>query len=63
MMCDARGDNQAVKQRLADLESAARGQQNLMPPIIEAVREYATLGEMMGVFRNVFGEYRPSWGI
>ena len=56
-------DNHAVKQRLADLESAARGQQNLMPPIIEAVREYATLGEMMGVFRQVFGEYRPTWGI
>ena len=56
-------DNQAVKQRLSDLETAARGQQNLMPPIIEAVREYATLGEMMGVFRQVFGEYRPSWGI
>ena len=56
-------DNHAVKQRLSDLESAARGQQNLMPPIIEAVREYATLGEMMGVFRQVFGEYRPTWGI
>ena len=56
-------DNHAVKQRLADLEAAARGQQNLMPPILDAVREYATLGEVMGVFRQVFGEYRPSWGI
>ena len=56
-------DNHAVKQRLADLEAAARRQQNLMPPILDAVREYATLGEVMGVFRQVFGEYRPSWGI
>ena len=56
-------DNQAVKRRLAELEVAARGDENLMPTIIEAVREYATLGEMMGVFRNVFGEYRPSWGV
>jgi methylmalonyl-CoA mutase N-terminal domain/subunit len=33
-----------------------------MPYIIEAVRSYATLGEVMGVFRSVFGEYQPSWG-
>jgi methylmalonyl-CoA mutase N-terminal domain/subunit len=33
-----------------------------MTPLLEAVKAYATLGEMMGVFRQVFGEYRPSWG-
>ena len=56
-------DNRAVAERLRALETASRGQENLMPSILEAVREYATLGEIMGVFRQVFGEYRPSWGI
>jgi methylmalonyl-CoA mutase, N-terminal domain len=41
------------------LESEARaGGANLMPAIIEAVRAYATLGEMCGVLRAVYGEYR-----
>jgi len=41
------------------LESEARaGDANLMPAIIEAVRAYATLGEMCGVLRAVYGEYR-----
>ena len=51
-------DNQAVEERLAALEDAARGDANLMYPILDAVRAYATLGEIMGVFRQVFGEYR-----
>jgi methylmalonyl-CoA mutase N-terminal domain/subunit len=55
-------DNRAVAGRLRDLERAARGSENLMTPLLEAVKAYATLGEMMGVFRQVFGEYRPSWG-
>jgi methylmalonyl-CoA mutase N-terminal domain/subunit len=33
-----------------------------MPPLLEAVKAYATLGEMMDVLRDVFGEYQPSWG-
>ena len=55
-------DNEEVARRLRALENAARGDQNLMPPLIDAVKSYATLGEMMGVFREVFGEYQPSWG-
>lgn len=55
-------DNDEVSRRLKALEDAARGDQNLMPPLIDAVKSYATLGEMMGVFREVFGEYQPSWG-
>ena len=55
-------DNREVAARLRALEQAARGSDNLMPPLLEAVRAYATLGEMMGVFREVFGEYQPSWG-
>ena len=51
-------DNQAVEKYLAALEDTARGEDNLMYPIMDAVRAYATLGEIMGVFRRVFGEYR-----
>ena len=55
-------DNRLVKEKLRALEQAARGSDNLMPPLLEAVKAYATLGEMMDVFRDVFGEYQPSWG-
>ena len=57
-----RRDNRAVAARLRDLARAAQGDDNLMPPLLAAVRAYATLGEMMGVFRDAFGEYRPGWG-
>ena len=55
-------DSREVATRLRELERAAKGSENLMPPLLEAVRSYATLGEMMGVFREVFGEYQPGWG-
>jgi methylmalonyl-CoA mutase N-terminal domain/subunit len=55
----AKRDNVKVKAALADLEKAAKGDANLMPPILEAVRCYATLGEICDVMRGVFGEYRP----
>ena len=57
-----RRDGRQVSLALRSLEQAARGSRNLMPPLLEAVKAYATLGEMMGVFRDVFGEYQPSWG-
>jgi methylmalonyl-CoA mutase N-terminal domain/subunit len=51
-------DNARVTETLAALEQAARdGTTNTMPFILDAVRAYATLGEVMGVFRRVFGEY------
>ncbi len=53
-------DNREVKQRLSDLQSAAHGDKNLMPYIIEAVRAYATLGEICDVLRQVFGEYQET---
>ncbi|HTX73995.1 MAG TPA: methylmalonyl-CoA mutase family protein [Rectinemataceae bacterium] len=56
----AQRDGARVKAALATLESAAKGDANLMPPILEAVRAYATLGEVCDVLRGVFGEYRPS---
>lgn len=52
-----RRDAGAVRERLEGLKDAARGTDNLMPPIIEASRAYATLGEMCDALREVFGEY------
>ncbi|MBC7104346.1 MAG: methylmalonyl-CoA mutase, partial [Firmicutes bacterium] len=54
----AERDNERVAAALARLREAARGTENLMPCFLEAVRAYATLGEMCGVLREVFGEYR-----
>jgi methylmalonyl-CoA mutase N-terminal domain/subunit len=54
----AERDNEAVASALARLEDAARGDDNLMPAILEAVKTYATLGEVSDAMRRVFGEYR-----
>ncbi len=50
-------DNGAVAAALAQLESAARSSDNLMPHILTAVKTYATLGEIADVFRVVFGKH------
>ncbi|MBI3972775.1 MAG: methylmalonyl-CoA mutase [Chloroflexi bacterium] len=47
-----------VARCLRELERAARGRDNLMLPILDAVRAYATLGEICDVLRGVFGEYQ-----
>ena len=49
----------AVDRHLADLERAARGSDNLMPPLKAALADYVTIGECCRVLRGVFGEYRP----
>jgi methylmalonyl-CoA mutase N-terminal domain/subunit len=51
-------NNQLVENSLAQLEKAARGTDNLMPDILQCVKEYATLGEICNVLRGVFGEYK-----
>lgn len=51
-------DNVKVKAHLVDLQRAAEGEKNLMEPILKCVRSYATLGEICGVLREVFGEYK-----
>lgn len=56
----AERDNNKVNQSLEALNKAAQTDENLMPFIIEAVRNYATLGEICQVLRNVFGEYQQS---
>lgn len=48
------------EQALKTLRQAAEGTANLMPPIIDAVRNYATIGEVCNVLRDVYGEYRPN---
>jgi methylmalonyl-CoA mutase N-terminal domain/subunit len=51
-------NNGRVSTALEALRQAARGSENTMPYILDCVRAYATLGEIMGIFREVFGEYR-----
>ncbi len=53
----AERDNEKVKAILKDLETSARGTVNLMPTILEAAENYATLGEIADLMRGVFGEY------
>jgi methylmalonyl-CoA mutase N-terminal domain/subunit len=53
----AERDNHAVQQTLHRLADAARDEANLMPPLLECVNAYATLGEINDVFREVFGVY------
>ena len=56
----ARRDQAATDAALAEVESAAKTERNLMPPILEAVSAHATLGEIADRLRAVFGEHRPS---
>ena len=55
----AERDGAAVDGAFARLREAARGETNLIEPIIDAVRTYATLGEMCGILRDEWGEYTP----
>jgi len=54
----ANRDNNAIAKSLETLKSVAESNDNLMPAIIDAVRHYATLGEICNVLRDVFGEYK-----
>ena len=56
----AKRDSAAVEKALSDLKAACGTENdNLMPFILAAVKAYATLGEICGVMREVFGEYQP----
>jgi methylmalonyl-CoA mutase N-terminal domain/subunit len=55
-----RRDNEEVQNLLTRLRETAQGEENLLPIILGCVEAYATLGEICGVLREVFGEYRPS---
>lgn len=56
----ARRDSGLVEEKLNALRKACEGTDNVMPIIIDAVKAYATLGEICGVMREVFGEYQQS---
>jgi methylmalonyl-CoA mutase N-terminal domain/subunit len=51
-------DQNQVEKALAAVAAAAREEANLFPPVLDAVRAYATLGEICGVLREVYGEYQ-----
>lgn len=53
-------ENTRVTETLVALKKACEGTDNVMPFILEAVKAYATLGEICGVMREVFGEYQQS---
>lgn len=53
-------DEATVRAALSRVEEAARGTANLLPPMKEALRARATLGEVSDVLRRVFGEHRPT---
>ncbi len=54
----AERNNGKVKELLSKIETVAKGKENIMPHILSAVEEYATLGEIADVMRKVFGEYK-----
>ncbi len=56
----ARRDNSRVQRTLSALRRAAEGTENTMPFILDAVRAYATLGEICDAFRDVFGSYQET---
>ena len=59
----AQRDGAAVTRALARLREEACGTRNLMEPILEAVRAYATLGEIAGAMKDVFGEHKEPVGL
>ena len=55
----SRRDNEAVRKALTRVTETARGTGNLMPAIVDAVRVYATLGEISDAMREQFGQFTP----
>jgi methylmalonyl-CoA mutase N-terminal domain/subunit len=55
----AERDQASVKEALEDVRAAAKGTDNILPPMRESFRRMATLGEVCGVLREEWGVYRP----
>jgi methylmalonyl-CoA mutase N-terminal domain/subunit len=53
-------DSKEIKNKLNALRIAAEGKDNLMPFIIDAVKDYASVGEVCNTLREVFGEYKET---
>jgi methylmalonyl-CoA mutase N-terminal domain/subunit len=62
-LCDfkAARDQQLVERRLEELREVARGRDNLLPPIRQALRDRCSLGEVCGAMQDVFGKYAPTF--
>jgi methylmalonyl-CoA mutase N-terminal domain/subunit len=56
----AERDNAAVERDLQEVEEAARGKDNVLPAMKQAFSDYATIGEVFGRLRGVWGRYRPT---
>ena len=56
-------DPQKVSSALADLKKAALAGENLIPPLIQSVKTYATLGEMVQVLKGIYGTYTAPSGV
>ena len=54
-------DDALVEQRLEELRGRARGSENLLPGIRQALKDRCSLGEVCGAMRDVFGEYQPTF--
>jgi len=55
-----RRDRALAERRLDELRAACRGDDNLLPPIRDALKDSCTLGEVCGAMREVFGDYQPA---
>src|SRR5687767_7567139 len=53
-------DQALAERRLEELRAACRGDENLLPPIRQALRDSCSMGEVCGAMRDVFGEYQPT---
>ena len=51
-------DNKQVESTLEELRQAANGRGNIMPPLIDAVKAYATVGEITDILRDIFGSFK-----
>ena len=58
--CASRRDSAAVDQALEQVRAAARGTDNVLPPLKRALAAYATVGEVCDALREVWGRYQPT---
>jgi methylmalonyl-CoA mutase N-terminal domain/subunit len=54
-------DASVVERRLEEIRSTARGTDNLLPVLRQALKDRCSLGEVCGAMRDVFGEYQPTF--
>ncbi len=54
-------ESELVERRLEEIREAARGSENLLPPLRQALKDRCSMGEVCGAMRDVFGEYKPTF--